>query len=84
MEKSKNKIDKVLLIIFFSIASSILWGIFVMLLFYVAYNSQFFSSLIQDFNREKTALFFIGVGLLLISAISTTSVLLKKIKNYNE
>lgn len=84
MEKSKNKIDKVLLIIFFSIASSILWGIFVMLLFYVEYNSQFFSSLIQDFNREKTALFFIGVGLLLISAISTTSILLKKIKNYNE
>lgn len=84
MEESRNKIDRVLLIIFLSIASSILWGIFVMLLFYLVFNSQFFSSLIQDFNREKTALFFIGVGLLLISAISTTSILLKKIKNYND
>jgi len=84
MEESGNKIDRVLLIIFLSIASSILWGIFVMLLFYVVFNSHFFSSLIQDFNREKTALFFIGVGLLLISAISTTSVLLKKIKNYHD
>lgn len=84
MERSSNKIDKVLLIILLSITSSILWGIFVMLLFYVVYDSKFFSSLIQDFNREKTALFFIGVGLLLISAISMTSVLLKKIKNYND
>lgn len=84
MEKSRNKIDKVLLIIFFSIASSILWGIFAMLLFFIEYDSQFFSSLIQDFNREKTALFFIGIGLLLISAVSTTFILLKKIKNYND
>jgi len=84
MEKSRNKIDKVLLIIFFSIASSILWGIFAMLLVYIEYDSQFFSSLIQDFNREKTALFFIGIGLLLISAVSTTFILLKKIKNYND
>lgn len=84
MERSGNKNDKVLLIILLSITSSILWGIFVMLLFYVVYDSQFFSSLIQDFNREKTAFFFIGVGLLLISAISMTSVLLKKIKNYND
>lgn len=83
MERSSNKIDKVLFIILLSITSSILWGIFVMLLFYVVYDSQFFSSLIQDFNREKTALFFIGIGLLLISSISMTSVLLKKIKNYN-
>ena len=84
MEKSRNKIDKVLLIIFFSIASSILWGIFALLLVYIEYDSQFFSSLIQDFNREKTALFFIGIGLLLISAVSTTFILLKKIKNYND
>lgn len=84
MEKSRNKMDKVLLIIFFSIASSILWGIFAMLLFYIEYDSHFFSSLIQDFNREKTALFFIGIGLLLISAVSTTFILLKKIKNYND
>lgn len=83
MERSSNKIDKVLFIILLSITSSILWGIFVMLLFYVVYDSQFFSSLIQDFNREKTALFFIGIGLLLISSISMTSILLKKIKNYN-